>query len=97
VIENIERHIHDRHLKNRDHDAPVGHLSRRPSEAMGEVTSAVDRDGAGPGRGLRAGRVLSRARPAGLYQQFALTIAGVDGDLGVQRADADAGAVRRCS
>src|SRR6185503_14995735 len=23
VIENIERHIHERHLKNRDHDAPV--------------------------------------------------------------------------
>ena len=31
-----------------------------------------------------------------LYQQFALTIAVLDGDLGVQRADADAGARRRC-
>ena len=62
---------------------------------MGEVTSAV----------IATALVLAAVfvpvaffpgTTGRLYQQFALTIAVLDGDLGVQRADADAGARRRC-
>ncbi len=73
VIENIERHIHDRHMKNRDHDAPVD-TYEAASEAMGEVTSAV----------IATALVLAAVfvpvaffpgTTGRLYQQFALTIA----------------------
>src|SRR6185295_7765465 len=73
VIENIERHIHDRHMKNRDHDAPVD-TYEASSEAMGEVTSAV----------VATALVLAAVfvpvaffpgTTGRLYQQFALTIA----------------------
>jgi HAE1 family hydrophobic/amphiphilic exporter-1 len=73
VIENIERHIHDRHMKNRDHDAPVD-TYEASSEAMGEVTSAV----------IATALVLAAVfvpvaffpgTTGRLYQQFALTIA----------------------
>ena len=86
VIENIERHIHEHHQPARE--------------------AASDGDGRGDRRGDRD-RARARARcscrwrsfpgtTGRLYQQFALTIAVLDGDLGVQRADADAGAGRRC-
>jgi hydrophobic/amphiphilic exporter-1 (mainly G- bacteria), HAE1 family len=73
VIENIERHIHERHLKNRDHDAPVD-TYEASSEAMREVTSAV----------IATALVLAAVfvpvaffpgTTGRLYQQFALTIA----------------------
>jgi HAE1 family hydrophobic/amphiphilic exporter-1 len=73
VIENIERHIHERHLKNRDHDAPVD-TYEASSEAMREVTSAV----------IATALVLAAVfvpvaffpgSTGRLYQQFALTIA----------------------
>jgi HAE1 family hydrophobic/amphiphilic exporter-1 len=73
VIENIERHIHERHLKNRDHDAPVD-TYEASSEAMAEVTSAV----------IATALVLAAVfvpvaffpgTTGRLYQQFALTIA----------------------
>ncbi len=73
VIENIERHIHERHLKNQDHDAPVD-THEAASEAMGEVTSAV----------IATALVLAAVfvpvaffpgTTGRLYQQFALTIA----------------------
>ena len=73
VIENIERHIHDRHLANADHDAPVD-THEASSEAMGEVTSAV----------IATALVLAAVfvpvaffpgTTGRLYQQFALTIA----------------------
>jgi len=73
VIENIERHIHERHMKNRDHDAPVD-TYEASSEAMGEVTSAV----------VATALVLAAVfvpvaffpgTTGRLYQQFALTIA----------------------
>ncbi len=73
VIENIERHIHERHLKSRDHDAPVD-THDAASEAMGEVTSAV----------IATALVLAAVfvpvaffpgTTGRLYQQFALTIA----------------------
>ena len=81
VIENIERHIHEHHRPPRE----------AASEAMSEVTSAV----------IATALVLAAVfvpvaffpgTTGRLYQQFALTIAVVDGDLRVQRADADAGA-----
>ena len=56
VIENIERHIHEH---------PPAGAAKPASEAMGEVTERGDRDGARARRRVRAGRVLSRARPAG--------------------------------
>src|SRR4029453_14242938 len=40
VIENIERHIHERHVQSRDSDAGVD-PHEAASEAMREVTSAV--------------------------------------------------------
>ena len=52
------------------------------------------RDVARADRGLRPGRVLPRHRPAGSTQQFSLTIAFSVAHLGVQRADADARALR---
>jgi hydrophobic/amphiphilic exporter-1 (mainly G- bacteria), HAE1 family len=73
VIENIERHIHERHLQNRDHDAPVD-TYEASSEAMHEVTSAV----------IATALVLAAVfvpvaffpgTTGRLYQQFALTIA----------------------
>jgi len=73
VIENIERHIHDRHLANADHDASVD-THEASSEAMGEVTSAV----------IATALVLAAVfvpvaffpgTTGRLYQQFAMTIA----------------------
>jgi HAE1 family hydrophobic/amphiphilic exporter-1 len=73
VIENIERHIHERHLKNRDHEAPVD-THDAAAEAMREVTSAV----------IATALVLAAVfvpvaffpgTTGRLYQQFALTIA----------------------
>jgi HAE1 family hydrophobic/amphiphilic exporter-1 len=73
VIENIERHIHEQHLKNQDHDAPVD-THAAASGAMGEVTSAV----------IATALVLAAVfvpvaffpgTTGRLYQQFALTIA----------------------
>src|SRR4029078_9658667 len=73
VIENIERHIHDRHLSNADHDAAVD-TPEASSAAMGEVTSAV----------IATALVLAAVfvpvaffpgTTGRLYQQFALTIA----------------------
>ena len=91
VIENIERHIHDRHLKNRDHDAPVDtYEAVVGSDGRGDERG--DRHRAGAGRGVRAGRVLPRHdRPA--LSAVRADDRRVDGDLGVQRADADAGAL----
>ena len=81
VIENIERHIHD------------DHKSARRGGVGGDERG--DRRGhrhrAGAGGGVRAGRVLPRHdRPA--LSAVRADDRGLDGDLGVQRADADAGA-----
>ena len=83
VIENIERHIHDYHRPP----------AEAASSAMGEVTGAVIATGAGAGRRVRAGRVLPRHdRPA--VSAVRADDRVLDGDLGVQRADADARARR---
>ncbi len=83
VIENIERHIHD-----------YGKTPREAaSSAMAEVIGAGHRDRSGAGGGVRAGRVLpGHDRPA--LSAVRADDRVLDGDLGVQRADADAGAVR---
>ena len=85
VIENIERHIHEHHRPPQ----------RGGVGGDGRGDGRGHRDGAGAGRGVRAGGVLSRHdRPA--LSAVRADDRVVDGDLGVQRADADAGAGRRC-
>ena len=88
VIENIERHIHERAIASRPRDDAA-------SEAMGEVTGAV----------IATALVLAAVFvPVAFFpghDRAALSAVraddrGVDGDLRVQRADADAGAGRRC-
>ena len=73
VIENIERHIHERHVQSRDSDAGVD-PHEAASAAMREVTSAV----------IATALVLAAVfvpvaffpgTTGRLYQQFALTIA----------------------
>ena len=86
VIENIERHIHEHHRPPRE----------AASEAMGEVTGAV----------IATALVLAAVfvpvaffpghdRPA--LSAVRADDRGLDGDLRVQRADADAGAGRRAA
>ena len=81
VIENIERHIHD--------VAPAAARGGVGGDARSDRRG--DRDRAGARRGVRAGGVLPRhhrpALPAVRADHRLL-----DGDLGLQRADADAGA-----
>ena len=83
VIENIERHIHDTAKRARE----------AASSAMGEVVGAGHRDRSGADGGVRAGRVLpGHDRPP--LSAVRADDRVLDGALGVQRADAHAGAVR---
>ena len=83
--------------RDREHRAAHPRVRRRPpreaaSEAMGEVVGAGHRDRAGAGRRVRAGGVLpGHDRPA--LPAVRADDRLLDGDFGVQRADADAGAV----
>ena len=81
VIENIERHIHEHHRPP----------ARGGLGGDGRGDERRHRDGAGARRGVRAGRVLpGHDRPA--VSAVRADDRRLDGDLGVQRADADAGA-----
>ncbi len=81
--------------RDREHRAPHPRRPPPPAEAAstrdGRGDGRRDRDGARAGRGVRAGRVLpGHDRPA--VPAVRADDRLLDGDLGVQRADADAGA-----
>ncbi len=72
--------------------APIAGRSDRQGDAPDH--RADHRDLAGAAVGVRAGGLHPRACRASLFRQFAVTISFADADLGDQRADPVAGAVR---
>ena len=90
----------DRHRGGRRHRGrrDVEHLDREglPAreatiKAMDEVTGPVIAIALVLSGGVRAQRAFIGGIIGQFFRQFAVTIAGVDADLGVQRADPDAG------